>query len=156
MGLAVVTKTRAHLPHAFAHDPANVWEEQLHDVWIGATERARVGRIPNLLAKAIGARTTIVYLSKTNAAKIRGKHSVIKFPELRALATAFQEEAVAREGQLHLAFWFQSPVYKTRTIKSVIKATSDGTEIYLKTMHVIARHRLKALRAKTMVLREKR
>ncbi len=71
MGLAVVTKTRAHLPHAFAHDPANVWEEQLHDIWIGATERARVGRIPNLLAKAIGARTTIVYLSKTNAARVK-------------------------------------------------------------------------------------
>ena len=148
-------RTRPYLPHAFAEDPASEWEEKLFSVFNGALDMARVGRIPHMLAKAIGSRTTIVMLSKTTAKKIRGKHKDIRFAELKELATAFHEANVAREGKLHLAFWYQSPLNSRITIKAVIKATRDGREVYLKTIHPIAKHRLKALKAKTMVLRER-
>lgn len=148
-------RTRPYRPHAFVEDPASEWEENLFSVFNGGLDVARVGRIPHMLAKAIGSRTTIVMLSKTTAKKIRGKHNVIKFAELKELATAFYEANVAREGNLHLAFWYQSPLNSHRTIKAVIKATRNGSEIYLKTIHPISKHRLKALKAKTMALRER-
>lgn len=148
-------RTRPYRPHAFVEDPASEWEENLFSAFNGTLAVARVGRIPHMLAKAIGSRTTIVMLSKTTAKKIRSKHKAIKFADLRELATAFHEGNVAREGRLHLAFWYQSPLNSRRTIKAIIKATRNGSEVYLKTMHPISKHRLKALKAKTMVLRER-
>ncbi len=148
-------RTRPYLPHAFAENHASEWEEKLFSVFNGALDVARVGRIPRMLAKAIGSRTTIVMLSKATAKKIRIKHKDIKFADLRELETAFHEANVALEGKLHLAFWYQSSLNSRRTIKAIIKATRNGSEVYLKTMHPISKHRLKALKAKTMVLRER-
>ena len=130
------------------------WEENLYSVFNGGIEMARIGRIPRILAKAISSSTTIVRLSKSTAKKIRSKHHVT-FAELRHLGVAFHEGNVARDGKLTLAFWFESPDAEPRTIKAIIKASSDGTDIFLKTMHPIAKHRLKALKAKTMMLRER-
>lgn len=147
-------RTRPDLPHAFAADPASTWEEDLFSVFNGGLSKARVGRIPRILAKAIGSSTTIVYFSKTTAKKIRGKHSEVTFADLRALNTVFQSGNVAREGQLHLSFWYPSPSAKNRTIKAVIKGSNHGTEIYLKSIYPIAKRRLKAMKAKVMILRQ--
>jgi hypothetical protein len=148
-------RTRAYLPHAFAEDQIQDWEEDLFTVFNGGNlNDARVGRIPHFLARSIGASTTIVRLSKQTAKKVRGKHREIHFADLREVATAFHQGDVARQGKMHLAFWFQSPVNPKRTILAILKATNQGHEIWLKTLYPIAKHRLKAYRAKVMILRE--
>jgi hypothetical protein len=143
--------------HPFPHyslSPEGDWEAHLFSVFNGGVQQARVGRIPKWMANAIGASTTIVYLSKDTAKKIRGKHREITFQDVMALADEFERGNVAREGKLHLAFWFGSPHRKGLTIKAIIKATNQGHEIYLKSMYPIGLRRVKALKAKTMILRE--
>jgi len=140
--------------HAFADSPESEWEANLFSVFNGGIDFARVGRIPHWLAKAIGASTTIVYLSKKTAQKIRGKHKEITFRDVLELPVAFEKSDVAREGRLHLAIWFVSPHRKDLTIKAILKATNHGREIYVKTMYPIGKRRLKALKAKTMALRD--
>lgn len=147
-------RTRQYLPHAFADDPAAQWEEDLFAVFNGGAPVARMGRVPHMLAKAIGASTTIVRVSSATAKKIRGKHNDVKFAELLEVATAFAQASVVRQGKLHLVFWFPSPATENRTVCAVIKATNKGHEVWLKTVYPISRRHLKSVRSKGLLLRE--
>ena len=148
-------RTRAYLHHAFAHDPASEWEEDLFSVFNGGIEQARVGRVPRLVAKAVGATTTIVNVHRRVMQKIRGKHPDVDFVEFCAVATAFHEGEAARDSRKEVVFWFPSPRRKGRMLTAVIKATNHGTELWLQAVYPISASRVKKLQARAMVLRGK-
>lgn len=155
----MAARMRQHLPHAFADDPAEAWEQDLFAVFNGGLDIARVGRIPRHLAKAIGSSTTIVNVVTAVAQKIRGKHSDVTFPELRELATVFSEgdgSEVARDSRTSLVFWYESPERSGRMLNAVVNCTNHGSELWLKSVYPIPKKRLKRLRAKAMIVRDKR
>lgn len=146
-------RMRAELSHGFADDRASQWEADLFGAFNGLSEKARLGRIPRFLAKALGSSTTIVFVHQNVVKKIRGKHQ-IEFSQLREVATAFDSGNVARDSRYDLAFWFPDPTDRRRTVKAVVKTTRQKHELWLKTMHPINKRRVDALKKKSLILRE--
>lgn len=148
-------RIRPFLPNAFTDYSEDEADFDLFRLFNGGLPQARVGRIPRWLANAIRSGTTIVILTKACAQKIRFKHD-ITFEDLQALAVAFHDGHAIRDTRTDIAFLFKSPRTDRGMIKAVIKATRDGNELFVKTMHHISGHRLKRAQKKGLILRGER
>lgn len=153
--MRVILSHKSHYP--FSDDADVEREEAILGLFNRTVPYARVGRIPDDLARRIDATTTVVVLTSVSLFKIRGKHPEIKLRDILALQHGFITGRVHADRPRHLAFLYPDPYTTDRTIKAIVKSTKYG-ELLLQTHHQLepkrVRSAIKVAEAKGTVVRD--
>ncbi|HER26338.1 MAG TPA: hypothetical protein ENI69_04440 [Rhodospirillales bacterium] len=115
-------------------------------------ESVFVCRVSQDQASAIGAKTTEVWLSRATVIKQESKHystsKDLYFMVPRIIAKGF----VRFQPPHHMIFILHEKTDKTRSFKAVVKATKTGHELYLVSIHRVARGDVRAVYRRTTSL----
>lgn len=114
-----------------------------------------VCRVDPRVASAINAHTRSVYLSRVTVQKQEAKHRM-KSVNLYMMAPLIIERGWVRiEHPRHAIFiYHEKHGTKTRSYKAAVKATRDGGELYLASVHRVRRTDVRAVYTKTVSLLE--
>jgi hypothetical protein len=117
-----------------------------------------VGRVELLIAKAIGAETDLVLLSKDTLIKQCERH-----PDIRAVQYAMLQKAldvglvlVERANPKTAAICYQDPTDETKRYRLQIKRTEDRKSIYLTSFHRTQPRQTRALLKRSRIVRSHR
>ena len=99
-------------------------------------EKAPIARIGMALAQIVKANTDIVQIGPMTVSKLRSKHTMVLDYDLGLLYHGFQTGRVQQHGPRHLIFLFRDPRKPERSLKAVVKASRDGSELLIATYHV--------------------
>ncbi|CAK0848243.1 unnamed protein product [Prorocentrum cordatum] len=113
------------------------------------------------LARAVGASAGPIWLSPETAAKQRRRHPELSERDYLQAAGAFGDCEVVKEGRngysRHLLFLVKRGTrHAWRWWKAAVKATEDGAELYLVTLHPLESREVDVIRDAGWVLREAR
>jgi len=113
-----------------------------------------VCRISDRVATAIGARTTSVWLSPDTTNKQETKRGAADFPLYRHAPIAITHGFTRIDPPYHAIFIYHEKTEKRRSFKAVVKATRDGRELYLVSIHRADKTTVRAVYRKTNSLSE--
>lgn len=100
----------------------------------------RVGRVSDRVASAIGATTTIVWLSSQTVHKQETKRTAGDISLYKRAPAILESPFILIEEPHHAIFLMHEKTDKVRSYKAVIKATENGSELYLVSVHRIDRN----------------
>uniref|UniRef100_A0A7S4UZX4 Uncharacterized protein n=1 Tax=Alexandrium monilatum TaxID=311494 RepID=A0A7S4UZX4_9DINO len=113
------------------------------------------------LAQAVGARGGTLWLSPQTARKQASTHPELSEGDYSAVLEAFEDCLVVKEGrngyQRHLLFLVKrGERHSWRWWKAAVKATADGSELYLVTLHPLQAREIEPICDFGMVIRPAR
>ena len=109
-----------------------------------------VCRLPPDLAELIGAHDTAVWLSRDTVTKQEAKHPSPSLTNYMLASTVIRDGFVRVQPPHHLAFIYHVKDEKTRSWRAYVKATNDGRECYLVSIHRVTRTGVRATYRRTL------
>jgi hypothetical protein len=106
------------------------------------------------LARLIGSTTTAVWLSDDTVRKQESKHHHPDLALYRLAPTIILNGYARIQPKYHLAFIWHHTTNKLRSYRAMVKATMDGREMYLVSIHRQNRGDVRATFAKTIDVRD--
>ena len=127
-------------------------EEWFKFVAYGEPSVVSVARLPEELCRRIGASTTLIRMRHDYALKCSLQHRLrpIHFP---MLPIVIDMGRVISDRPRHLSFYMYENVVFGGWMASTIKATEDGTELWIATFHVASAPEAKRMAKKYGVVR---
>ena len=130
-------------------------EEELLALLSGTRKTpVRVCRIPQALAGLIGALTTSVWLSHNTICKQESKHHSPSLKPYLLAPTIISKGYRRIQPPKHLVFIHHIRNGKIRSWRATVKATNDGRELYLVSVHRQRKSDVRATYKRTLSIKE--
>jgi|SRR5579863_9953173 len=113
-----------------------------------------IARLDIEMARKIGVNTDLVKIGPVTISKLSSKHAMALDYDLGLLYHGFLTGRVQQDTSRTLIVLFRDPRKPTRTLKAVVKATRDRSELLISTYHVCTGKQLATALKRGAVVRD--